>query len=336
MGNKKIRFGILGCGTIGDVHAKAILELDGAELCAICDVNPDRVKKYAESYGIKAYTSYDEMLADPDIDAVTICTPSGMHADQAIKALKAHKHVITEKPMALTEADAKRVCDAAKNASTLLGVVFQMRYSEDIQRLKKMIDNGELGRLVLCDLHMKYWRDKSYFDVSPWRGTFAMDGGGALMNQGIHGIDIMNYLFGVPKIIGASVKTLVHDIEVEDTAVAAVEYPSGALGIIEAATSIVPGFGRRIEVHGTRGYAIISDVYLEKLYIDGKFIIDREVEVNAGSASDPTKLKHMAHLKQFRNFVSAIRGEEELIATAEDGLFAVALIEKIYNISKEI
>lgn len=335
MGDKKIRFGILGCGNIGDVHIKAINDLEDGELVAICDVNPERVKKIADTYGIKAYTSYDDMLSDDEIDAVSICTPSGMHKSQAIKGLLSDKHVIVEKPMALTVADAEEICDTAKKSNKLFSVIFQMRYSEDIQYVKKIIDNGELGNLVLCNLSMKYWRDKSYFEASPWRGTFAMDGGGALMNQGIHGIDIMHYLLGVPRIISAKVKTLVHKIEVEDTAVAAVEYPSGALGTIVAATSIIPGFGRRIEIHGTRGYAIISDLYIEKLYIDGKFIIDKNVEVSAGSASDPTKMKHAAHLKQFKNFVAAINGKETLISTAEDGLAAVSTIQKIYELSSK-
>ena len=188
---EKIRFGILGCGTIGDVHARAIMALDDAELVALCDVNAERAAEYAKKYGVKPYSDFDAMLSDPDIDAVTICTPSGMHAEQSIRALKAEKHVLLEKPMALNSVDAKKICDVAEKSSKLLSVVFQMRYTDDIQYLKKVIEEGKLGQLVFCDLYMKYWRDKSYFDVSPWRGTFAMDGGGALMNQGIHGVDIM-------------------------------------------------------------------------------------------------------------------------------------------------
>lgn len=154
------------------------------------------------------------------------------------------------------------------------------------------------------------------------------------MNQGIHGIDIMHYLLGAPRIISAKVKTLIHNIEVEDTAVAIVEYPSGALGIIEAATSISPGFGRKIEIHGEKGYLIISEKSIEKLYIDGKFIIDKEVENSPGSASDPTKMKHEAHLCQFENFANNIFGKEELLSSAKNGYDTVAAIEKIYEISK--
>lgn len=328
---KKIRFGILGCGTIGDVHARAIAELDVAELSAICDVNAARAEEYANKYGVKAYSDYEKMLADEDIDAISICTPSGMHAEQAIKALGFGKHVLLEKPMALTAKDAKAVCEAAEASGKVLSVIFQMRYTDDIQYAKKVIEEGKLGTLAFCDLYMKYWRNKSYFEVSPWRGTFAMDGGGALMNQGIHGVDIMHYLCGEPTLLRAKVKTRVHNIETEDTALAAVEYPSGALGVIEASTSSNPGFDRRIEINGSRGYLVIVDAHIEKLFIDGEMLIEKKITSGAATASDPTKMSHDKHLLQIKNFVGSINGEEELISTAEDGYAAVKFIEEIYE-----
>ena len=334
---KKIRFAILGCGVIGDVHARAIAELpELCELVALCDVNPARAEEYAKKYNVKAYSDYAEMLRDGEIDAISICTPSGMHADQAIAAIEAGKHVLCEKPMALTTADAERIREAEARSDKKLSVIFQMRYTEDIQYLKRVIEDGTLGQLTFCDLYMKYWRDESYFKVSPWRGTFKMDGGGALMNQGIHGIDIMHYLLGAPKLLTAKVKTLVHNIETEDTAVAAVEYPSGALGVIEASTSSNPGFDRRIEINGTRGYAVVIDAHLEKLFVDGKFLIDEKIETGAGTKSDPTKMSHDKHTLQIKNFIRSINGEEELISTSADGLAAVSFIEKIYETSKNL
>jgi predicted dehydrogenase len=332
---KKIRIAILGCGTIGDVHARAIAELP--ELCtlaAICDVSPERAEAYAKKYNTKGYSDYAEMLADPDIDAVSICTPSGMHADQAIMAMEAGKHVLCEKPMALTTRDAERICECEARTKKTLSVIFQMRFIEDMQYLKRVIADGMLGTLVFCDLYMKYWRDEAYFKVSPWRGTFAMDGGGALMNQGIHGVDIMHFLCGAPRLLTAKVKTLVHNIETEDTAVAAVEYPSGALGVIQASTSANPGFDRRIEIHGSRGYAVVIDAHIEKLFVDGKFLIDKKIETGAGTKSDPTKMSHDKHTLQMKNFVRALRGEEELLSTSLDGLKAVSFIEKVYEASK--
>ena len=332
---EKLRFGILGCGTIGDVHARAISELDIAELVAFCDPNEQRADEYTKRHSAKRYyLNYGEMLSAEDIDAVAICTPSGMHAEQAITALNAGKHVLLEKPMALNEKDAKAILDAAERSGKTLSVIFQARYADDIIRLKRHIENGDLGNIVFCDIYMKFWRDDAYFKASPWRGTFAMDGGGALMNQGIHGIDIMHYMLGQPKLLSANVKTMVHNIEVEDTAIAMVEYPCGSLGVIEAATSTPPGFGRRIEINGTNGYAVISDVTLEKLFISGESIIDRPPETMMGLASDPSKMGHDMHLLQIRNFVRSIRGEEKLLSTALDGYNAVSFIEKIYNESK--
>ncbi len=334
---EKIRIAILGCGVIGDVHARAIAELpELCELVALCDVNPARAEEYGKKYNVKAYSDYAEMLRDKEIDAVTICTPSGMHADQAIAAIEAGKHVLCEKPMALTTADALRIRESEAKSDKKLSVIFQMRYTKDIQYLKKVIEEGKLGQLTFCDLYMKYWRDESYFKVSPWRGTFAMDGGGALMNQGIHGVDIMHYLCGAPKLLTAKVKTLVHNIETEDTAIAAVEYPSGALGVIEASTSSNPGFDRRIEINGTRGYAVVVDAHLEKLFIDGEFIIDTKIETGAGTKSDPTKMSHDKHTLQIENFVRSIRGEEELFSTSADGLWAISFIENIYETSKNL
>lgn len=332
---EKIRFGILGCGTIGDVHARALLSSELGELYAVCDANEKRAIEYGERYGVKAYSSYEKMLLDEKVDAVAICTPSGMHKDQAILALENGKHVLLEKPMALTSEDAMKIREAERKSGKVLSIIFQMRFTDDVRRLKKLIDDGAFGTLTFCDLYMKYWRDPSYFTVSPWRGTFAMDGGGALMNQGIHGVDIMHYLCGAPRLLSARVKTLVHKIETEDTAAALVEYPSGAVGVIEASTSSNPGFERRLEINGSRGYAVIVDSHLEKLYIDGESLIEKTVVTTGALASDPTKMTHENHLLQYENFIRAIRGEEELVSSSKDGYLAVKFIEDIYKKSKE-
>ena len=333
---KNMKFGILGCGNISDVHVKAISEIEGAELYAVCDVNETRVNEYAKKHNVLAFTDYEKMLADENIDAVAICTPSGMHKNQALLALKNKKHVLVEKPMALTAADCRELCDAAKESEKLITVIFQLRYSDDLKRAKEIIKDETLGKLAFCDLYMKYWRDESYFLESAWRGTFEMDGGGALMNQGIHGIDLIHYLFGVPKLISARVKTIAHNIETEDTAVAIVEYPSGALGVIEGSTSSNPGFHRRIEINGSRGYMTIVDQTIEKLFVDGEFLINKELETSGGSASDAKATSHTGHVKHYTNFIRATEGLEELISSPEDGYKSVALIEQIYKKSKEI
>ena len=330
-----IKIAILGCGTVGRVHADAIQATLGASLCGICDYSYEKAKDCASLYGTRAYETYEELLADEAIDAIAICTPSGMHPDQAIAALNAGKHVILEKPMALTSKDARRICDAEATAKGTLFAIFQNRYTKDVQRLKAVIDNGDLGRLVMCDLYMKFWRDEAYYAKSPWRGTYAMDGGGALMNQGIHGVDLMNYLLGKPRVLGAKVKTMVHNIETEDTATALVEYPSGALGVIEAATSTPPGFERRFEIHGSDGYAEIVNSQLTKLYIKGEMLVNEPPLIKPGTSSDPTKMDFHGHAAQYESIVQYLCGKEARLTGGMDGYNAIRLIEEIYERSKE-
>ncbi|MBQ7335637.1 MAG: Gfo/Idh/MocA family oxidoreductase [Clostridia bacterium] len=332
---KTVRFGLVGCGVISQVHADSIATIEGAELVGAYDASKEHCAAFAEKNGIRTYSSYSSMLADESIDAVCICTPSGLHADQAVQALRENKHVVLEKPMALTVADAARVCREAEYSHHLITVISQHRFHKDVMRVRELIRSGAFGQLVLCDLSMKYWRDPSYYSNSTWRGTFRMDGGGALMNQGIHGVDLIRFLVGDAKLLRGRVKTLVHSIEVEDTAAALVEFDCGALGVIEASTATAPGFSRRIEILGEKGYAVLVDAHLERLRIGDEMLIDQTVAVDAGTASDPTQLGFEGHLLQLRNFVAAIRGEEDLLITAQDGFAAVRLIEEIYQSSKQ-
>lgn len=332
---REIRFGIVGCGVIADAHILALEEVEGAKTIGVFDANQERAVAFAARHNIKVYPSYAAMLADEKIDAVCLCTPSGLHADQTMQALDCGKHIVLEKPMALTVEDAQRVCFKAEQSHQMVTVISQHRFHKDVQYLKSLIDKEAFGKLVLCDLSMKYWRDPSYYAASSWRGTWQMDGGGALMNQGVHGVDLMRYLVGDVTVLGGQTKTMLHRIEVEDTAVALVEFSCGALGTIEASTAAYPGFSRRIEIHGSRGYAVLVDSALEKLSINGELLIDQTVQPDAGTASDPTQLGHGGHTLQLRNFVAALRGEEELLVTARDGLEAVRLIEKIYQLSEK-
>lgn len=332
---REICFGIVGCGVIADAHILALEEIEGAKTIGVFDANQERAVAFAARHNIKTYPSYAAMLADEKIDAVCLCTPSGLHADQTMQALDCGKHIVLEKPMALTVEDAQRVCFKAEQSHQMVTVISQHRFHKDVQYLKSLIDKEAFGKLVLCDLSMKYWRDPSYYAASSWRGTWQMDGGGALMNQGVHGVDLMRYLVGDVTVLGGQTKTMLHRIEVEDTAAALMEFSCGALGTIEASTAAYPGFSRRIEIHGSKGYAVLVDSALEKLSINGELLIDQTVQPDAGTASDPTQLGHGGHTLQLRNFVAALRGEEELLVTARDGLEAVRLIEKIYQLSEK-
>lgn len=325
---KNVKFGILGCGMIASVHANAIKNIENATLVGVADNNLEIAQKFAQKHGIEYFGSFIEMLKM--VDAVCICTPSFLHADNAITALKQGKHVVVEKPMALSVEDADRVIEESKKANRFVTVISQLRFSNDVQRLKKVVEEGLLGKISLCTLTMKYYRSKEYFASSSWKGKLAYDGGGALMNQGIHGVDLMQYIMGGVKNTKGKIATLCHNIEVEDTAVAIVEFNNGALGTIVASTCATPGFDRKLEIHGDKGYAILTENNLEKLVIDGK---ECEVGVfeKSNTASDPTAVASLMHQQQIENLIHAINGEEEIFIDCNEGKKAVKIITDIYK-----
>ena len=328
---KILRFGIVGCGMIAAVHAEALRSLDGAVLSGVADVKKESAEAFAARFGITAYADYAAMLADEAIDVVCICTPSGFHAENALLALQAGKHVAVEKPMAMTTADADKIMETTSEMGKLVTVISQMRFAPDVIRLKKAIDTGALGTIKLCDLYMKYWRDPSYYQNSPWKGDRALDGG-VLMNQGIHGVDLLRYLMGDVHVIGSVADRLTHKIEAPDTALALVRYECGALGVIEASTAAYPGFDLRLEIIGDRGHAVFRDDYLETFTVDGKDLSKKpEGHISDGTANDPSAVGLQKHAYQLKNFISAIHGEEPLLVPGEAGRGAVALILEIYN-----
>ncbi len=334
---KKINFVIVGTGMIAPAHADAINVVERACLYGVCGRNTQKVTEFAQKYGVKCYDSYESVLADPDVDAVSICTPSGYHAKQAIQALRHGKNVIVEKPMALNTADCDRIIEVVKETGKTLAVICQLRFSEDVQRVKKLYEEGAFGTVSLCDLYMKYWREPSYYAENTWRGTKALDGGGALMNQGIHGIDLLLYITGGAKLISARAKTAHHNIEVEDTAVALLEYPNGAIGVIEGSTCAYPGFERSLEIHGSSGYAMLKSGIIEKLILNGEDVTPKNGGVERhNSSSDPKATGFLRHAKEYENFIAAISGEEKLVIDAYEGKKAVELIENIYKTSENM
>ena len=325
------KFGIVGCGMIASIHADAIKKIDNAVLYAVADNNKENAKAFAQRENVIAYESFEKLLDDSEIDVVCICTPSCFHAQNAIDAMKKGKHVVVEKPLAFTKAEAKRVLKTSKKTGKMVSVISQLRYTNDVKKLKALVDDGAFGKLTLCSLNMKYYRSKEYYASSPWKGKKKFDGGGALMNQGIHGIDLMQYIMGDVKEVKGKIRTLCHKIEVEDTAVAIVEFNCGALGVIEASSCAYPGFERRIEIHGETGYAVLKEGAIEKLMIDKK-----EVSLNgdlfaSGSASDPTAMDSDLHAEQIKNLINAIGGREKLLVDCVEGAKAVEIIEKIYK-----
>jgi predicted dehydrogenase len=324
-----IRFAIYGCGVISGTHARALLDVEGAELVACADFKPASAETFAEKHHIQMLPDWNALLQNPDIDAVCICTPSGTHAPLAIEALNAGKHVVLEKPMGLTIAQCDDIIAAAAKTNKQITVISQLRTEPDIIRAKELIESGALGKITMAQLHMCYYRPESYF-MGSWRGTKAMDGGGALMNQGIHGVDILRYLMGPVKNVQSVVRTLLHDIEVEDSAVATLEFENGAVGVITASTATFPGYDREINIYGTQGGIEFKQGTMVRLVIDGEEYPCAEF-TSVGDASSNLVLDYRGHARQLTAFVRAINGEDVTYPDQFAGKQAVELVETIYK-----
>ena len=253
-------FGIVGCGMIANFHAKAIAELDNAQLVACTDTFTESMQRYAQEHGCKGYASLDEMLADPQVTVVTICTPSGAHREPAVAAAKAGKHVIIEKPLEVTLDRCDAIIDACNESGVVCSTIFPSRFHQSSQALRKAVDEHKFGKLALANAYVKWYRTQEYYDSGAWRGTWKLDGGGALMNQAIHSVDLLAWLMGDVTSITAHTATLAHErIEVEDVAVATLRFASGALGTIEASTAAFPGYLKKIELYGSQGSAVLEE-----------------------------------------------------------------------------
>ncbi len=338
--DESLGFGIIGCGVIAPFHAKGIQSAKGAKLVAVADIIPEKAQRLAEEYSTEEdgpvawYKDYQDLLRRDDIHVVCICTPSGMHANTAVDAAQAGKHVLTEKPMAITLPQLDRMIAACRKAGVKLGTIFQRRTYESSRQIKHAIEQGKLGKLVLGDAYLKYYRTQEYYNGASWRGTWELDGGGALMNQGVHGVDLLQWLMGGVERVYARAAALVHDIEVEDTAVAVVRYKSGALGVIEGATSVYPGLETRLEIHGEKGTVILEEQTIKRWSL-----IDEEEPGSgaaapaeeAGGSSDPAAIASVGFMRQIQDMVDAVREDREPLVSGEEGRKAVEIILAIYE-----
>ncbi len=330
-------FGIIGCGTIANWHVAGIRACKDAKLIGAADFKPEFSQKFCEKYEIKQFMSVEEMLACPEIDVVCICTPSGLHSSYAIQVANAGKHVIVEKPMALTVEDCDKVIKACDDNKVKCCVISQSRFDKTTQAIKKAVENGDLGRLVTGDISMKYYRSPEYYTTGGWRGTWKMDGGGALMNQGIHGIDALQYIMGNVKSVYAYARTLARDIEVEDTCSAVLEYENGAIGIIQGTTSVYPGYPRRLSISGDKGTITITESIFEAYDIEGQDKLPEGIVIGGelkSSAADPTNLPTYGHEMQIADMVDAILNDREPIVNARQGKRPIQIIRAIYESSE--
>ncbi|MCF6175822.1 MAG: Gfo/Idh/MocA family oxidoreductase [Victivallaceae bacterium] len=340
--NKKIKFAIIGTGMIAERHAAALAEIPEAELYAVYDRNSVLAESFTEKQGAKVYRTFDELLNDPQLVAVTIATPTGVHKEIAVPCAEAGKHILCEKPLDVTLAKADAIIDACDKNGVYLSAVFQSRFSDRVQLIKTAIETGRFGRLVMCSAQVKWFRSQEYYDSAGWRGTWALDGGGALMNQSIHIIDLLLYLVGEPAMVHAFTGTMTHErLEVEDNACASIKFKNGALGVIEASTSCAPGFPRRLELSGEYGSVTLEDDTITRWQFVDEQPEDEAIRNGSvattqlkSGASDPRAGSHEGHRRQLLDLITAIKHKQQPSIPGSEGRRAVELICAIYESAK--
>lgn len=328
------KVGISGGGTIGQVHAKALAQIDGARLVAVAEPREDAGHAFAAEYGATWYRSIDEMLEQADIDVVIVATPSGLHPDHVVRAAGAGKHVITEKPMAITTDGVNRMIDACAEAHVQLAVIFQNRLSADVIRVRRAIEQGYLGTPILANGAMYWHRSQEYYEANGgWRGTWSLDGGGALMNQAIHTVDLLQWLMGGVTSIQAHTSTLTHRIETEDVASASFRFANGALGSITATTSAAKDYPVRVEIIGTEGRATLENNVLTRWEapksLDDGLLTDEDRELVDGWR--PDEPFGAGHTRQLRTIFRRLANDIQPPVAGVEARIAVDIILGIYD-----
>ena len=340
---EKLRFGIVGCGVIGPLHAKAISMLPDAQLVAVVDTVPEKAQELAQKYSVTPYSDMQEMYAKEQLDIVTICTPSGMHGKHAIAAMRAGHHVIVEKPMEITLATIEKMLRVQHETGRKMAVISQHRFDSATQQIHTLVNEQAFGRLVLGNALIPWWRSQKYYNSGAWRGTWELDGGGVLMNQSIHSIDLLQWLMGPVKSISAYTDTLAHHMETEDVAVAILRFAHGAIGTIAATTSAYPGTGIRIEIYGDKGSAVIDSDTLSYLHLardeseevgpyGGVKLQSQTSEPSAVTgASDPAALATDTHALQIADMIRAVQENGTPLVDGNAGRHPVEIILGIYE-----
>ena len=333
-----LNFAILGAGMVAEYHLQAIQACaeEGARLVGVGHYNAGRFGEITERFGIAA-RPYDELLADPAVDAVCICTPSGQHAQQTIAAASSGKHVLVEKPMALSLADADAMIAACRESGVQLGVCLQRRAEPLFRRVHDAIHGGDLGEITLGVVTMPYYRDEAYYAQADWRGTWALDGGGVLMNQGIHIIDLLLWFLGDPVEVHAFADSRHRSVEIEDTAGAVLRFGNGALATITATVAAEPGFPHRLEVYGTNGGIQIEgeSVLRWGLADAGKGTVEpwplATEQVDPGMAGDPRGISTSGHIAILKDFIAGIRRGQDPVIDGAEGRRSLATILAVYE-----
>ena len=327
-----IKFAIIGCGRIAYKHIESLKNIDGAKIVAVCDIKPERAKKYADQLSVPSYLNYRDMLDKEDVDIVNILTPSGTHANIACEVMERKKHVIVEKPMALKVKDASRMIEVADINKVRLFVVKQNRFNSSVVKAREAFEEGRFGKLVLGTVRVRWSRNQSYYDQDEWRGTWAQDGG-ALTNQASHHIDLLQWFFGEVESVMAMTKTALVDIEAEDTGVAVLQFVNGALGVVEATTATRPkDLEGAISILGENGSVEIGGFAVNKIKI-WNFIDKKEDDegVLEKYGQNPPNVYGFGHEAYLRDVITSIKENKPALVAGFEGSKSIKIINAIYE-----
>jgi len=331
---KLVRFGIVGCGNISKIHAESIKHTKNAELIAVMSRTERNAKKLAIEYNCDYYTDLKPLLRRNDVDAIVILTPNALHADIGIEAAKHGKHVVVEKPIDVNLKKADSLINECERNGVKLCVIFQKRFSDAVQKVKKEINNGEFGKINFANALVKWYRTQEYYNSGEWRGTWSLEGGGALINQSIHYVDLLQYLAGPIDEVFAYITTRTHNIEVEDILVGTLKFKNGALGLVEANTTVYPGLEARVDICGDNGTAVIVDDELDRLIIkDKKEIISAGNKRNFTGASNP-KISFEFHRRQYQDIVDSVINNRRPSVDGIEGRNTLAVVLALYESTK--
>jgi predicted dehydrogenase len=330
-----IHIGLIGGGNITETHARAARAIPGVEISAIHGTNPEKIARLCREHGGTPYQDFEAFLKHRPMDLVIIGSPSGLHATQGIAAARGGLHVLAEKPIEISTTRADALIEAAKQSKVQLGVIFQDRMKPHIRQLKDWLDRGLLGRPLIVNARVKWYRPPEYYSSSRWRGTFALDGGGALINQGVHTVDLLLWLLGDVVRVQARTATLLHKIEAEDTAAAILEFSSGALGIFHATTAAYPGYPRRVEISGTEGTVILEHDRIVAANLRNPPTVAESAAIDENqSSSSATVSDFRGHQAVLEDFLQAVQNNRAPASDGLDGRRSLALIESMYRAAK--
>ncbi len=328
---RKIRFGVVGCGRIAGNHFDALAKhADRAEIVAVCDIDPAALAAAVAKTGAKGYADLDSLLADPRVDVVVLCTPSGLHADEGIRAAAAGKHVVTEKPMATRWDDGKRLVQACDLAGVQLFVVKQNRLNPTIQAVKRAMEQGRFGRIYVVTVNVFWQRPQSYYDAAKWRGTWEFDGG-AIMNQASHYVDLLDWLIGPVQSVFAETATLARRIETEDSGVVAIRWRSGALGTLNVTMLTYPkNLEGSVTIIGEKGTVRVGGLAVNQIE-EWSFAEPRPEDAAIREANYGTPSVYgVGHPLYYENVIAALRGQASPLTDGREGLRSLELLIGIY------